>query len=84
MSKAETKKIEEENKLIIVINHWQRTIYLSKATDFTELLPISEIDSIVGNAKELRSVLKRLKDYNVTVVSPMELKELLMEWRSMR
>jgi len=76
-----TNREEYYDKITIVINSAQNTIFLSKPINLKEFSFFSEeVDGFVGTAEDLREVLNRFSDYNVAIVSTTEMRQLLRSW----
>jgi hypothetical protein len=72
---------EYYDKITIVINSAQNTIFLSKPINLKEFsFFLSEVDGFIGTAEDLKEVLERFSDYNVVIVSPTEMRQLLRSW----
>jgi hypothetical protein len=67
-------------KFTVVVNYAQNTIFLSKLVDLEKFLACDEVEVFVGTVVELKRVLERLEGYDLEVVTPSELEELLKEW----
>jgi len=69
------------DKMTIIVNNAQNTIFLSKPISLSEYSFVgSEVDGFVGRAEDLREILERFSDYDVVIVSPTEMKQLLRSW----
>jgi hypothetical protein len=72
---------EYYDKITIVINTPQNTIFLSKPIDLSEYsFFLTEIDGFIGTAPDLKEILESFPNYNVAIVSPTEMKGLLTSW----